>query len=174
MAQKYIVRLGDEIKEIEVEDGPSGSKVRIDGEWHDVRMEQIGNSSLFTLVIDNEPTEIFAEERATGYDLVIGFDRYVVDVHPADAGTLARLNQELRAAASGGEWAVLSPMSGVVVDIFVQPDQQVNEGDMLIIIEAMKMNNELRAQRTGVVSAVHVEKGQRVEPGVALLTLAQP
>lgn len=174
MAQKYIVRLGDEIKEIEVEDGLAGSKVRIDGEWHDVRMEQIGNSPLFTLVIDNEPSEIFAEERTTGYDLVIGFDRYVVDVHLANAGTLARLNQELLAAASVGEWAVLSPMSGVVVDVFVQPDQQVNEGDLLIIIEAMKMNNELRAQRTGVVSAVHVEKGQRVEPGVALLTLAQP
>ena len=171
MAQKYLVRLGEEIKELEIEDGPDGLRVQIDSTWHDVRLERIGASSLFNLVINNEPHELFAEERSGGYDLVIGFDRYLVEVEQARAGAAARLGQRAAAAASG-EVAVVSPMSGLVVDVYVSAGDAVEQGDVLLIIEAMKMNNELRAQRQGTVKEVYVSKGQRVEPGTALLMLA--
>ncbi|HZP26604.1 MAG TPA: biotin/lipoyl-containing protein [Dehalococcoidia bacterium] len=171
MAQKYLVRLGDEIKELELEDTPAGIRVLIDDAWHEVRLERIGSSPLFTLVVDNKPYELFAEERSGGYDLVIGFDRYLVEVEAARAGAAARLGQRA-AAEAGGEVGVVSPMSGVVVEVYVSAGDSVEQGDVLLIIEAMKMNNELRAQRQGTVREVYVSKGQRVEPGTALLVLA--
>jgi biotin carboxyl carrier protein len=172
MAEKYLVRLGMELKEVEVEDGPDGLRVRIDGEWHSARMEPVGESSLYALLIDDHPHELFAVERAEGYDIVIGWDRYAVAVGspgrrqpPPAAGS-----QTLEEHPAGG-WVVLSPMTGVVVEVFVKPGDGVAEGDVLMVIEAMKMNNELRAQVAGTVSEVYVQEGRRVEPGMSLLVL---
>jgi biotin carboxyl carrier protein len=62
-------------------------------------------------------------------------------------------------------------MTGVVVDVYAKAGDKVVEGDVLMVIEAMKMNNELRAQRAGTVREVYVKEGQRVEPGTPLLVL---
>lgn len=62
-------------------------------------------------------------------------------------------------------------MTGVVVEVYAKAGDAVAEGDVLMLIEAMKMNNELRAQREGTVREVHVQVGQRVEPGMSLLVL---
>jgi biotin carboxyl carrier protein len=70
-----------------------------------------------------------------------------------------------------GGWMVLSPMTGVVVDVYAKAGDKVVEGNVLMVIEAMKMNNELRAQRAGTVREVYVKEGQRVEPGTPLLVL---
>ena len=79
-------------------------------------------------------------------------------------------NQTLEVRPAGG-WVVLSPMTGVVVEVYVKVGDDVAKGDVLMIIEAMKMNNELRAQRAGSVGDLHVQAGQRVESGMSLLAL---
>jgi len=111
-------------------------------------------------------------ERAEGYDIVIGWDRYSVGVNARDrrAPPAPPGEQTLEEHPAGG-WAVLSPMTGVVVEVYVKAGDAVAEGDVLIVIEAMKMNNEMRAQRAGTVREVHVQAGQRVEPGMSLLVL---
>ncbi len=68
--------------------------------------------------------------------------------------------------------AVLAPMHGVVVEIPVAPGDSVAEGQVVAIVEAMKMMNEIRAHRAGSVAAVHVEKGATVEAETPLLSLA--
>ena len=172
MAEKYLVRLGQELKQVEVDDGPDGLRVRINDKWHHARLEQIGQSALYTLLIDGRPHELFAVERAEGYDIVIGWDRYSVAV-----GTQDRREPPAPPASStleehpAGGWIVLSPMTGVVVDVYAKAGDNVVEGDVLMVIEAMKMNNELRAQRAGAVREVYVKEGQRVESGTPLLVL---
>ena len=172
MAEKFLVRLGYELKEVEVDDGPEGLRVRINGEWHEARLEQVGQSSLYALLIDDQPHELFAVERAEGYDIVIGWDRYSVGVNTRDrrAPPPPAGDQTLEEHPAGG-WAVLSPMTGVVVEVYAKAGDAVAEGDVLMVIEAMKMNNELRAQGAGTVREVHVQVGQRVEPGMSLLVL---
>lgn len=175
MAQKYLVRLGDEVKEVEVEEGPSGLRVRFNDQWHQARLEQLGQSFLYALVIDDRPRELFALERAGGFDIVIGPDRFPVAVEgrgrrlppPLPAG-----RQPVERPAEEGGWVLLSPMTGAIVDIYVSEGDTVAAGDLLMLIEAMKMNNELRAQRPGSVRSLYVERGQRVEQGSALLLLA--
>jgi acetyl-CoA/propionyl-CoA carboxylase biotin carboxyl carrier protein len=67
---------------------------------------------------------------------------------------------------------VIAPMPGVVVDIPVGAGDEVAEGQVVAVIEAMKMMNEIRAHRPGAVAAVHVQKGATVEANTPLLTLA--
>jgi acetyl-CoA/propionyl-CoA carboxylase biotin carboxyl carrier protein len=77
-----------------------------------------------------------------------------------------------RARASSGN-DVRSPMHGLVVEIGVSPGDDVAEGQVVAVIEAMKMMNEIRAPRAGRVTAVHASAGSTVESGSALVTLAQ-
>jgi len=69
---------------------------------------------------------------------------------------------------------VRAPMPGLVVRIEVAEGQQVDAGAGLVVVEAMKMENELRAPRPGMVQTVHVAVGQAVEKGASLVTLASP
>lgn len=176
MAEKYLVRLGRDLYQVEVEEGPQGLRAALDGRWHRLRLEQVGvgEPPLYLLEVDGRPYEAFAEPRAGGYEVTIGFRRYAVHVQPAWAGRppLPVPEAEGWQPAAGGGWLVVSPMSGVVQEVQVAPGQQVREGQVLLVIESMKMNNELRAQHGGSVREVYVAPGQRVEPGQALLLLA--
>ena len=72
---------------------------------------------------------------------------------------------------SAGE-AVKSPMPGNILKINVAQGQQVKEGDVLIILEAMKMENEIVATKSGTVAQIAVTKGQVVETGTPLVIIA--
>ena len=74
-------------------------------------------------------------------------------------------------AAGGGDAEITSVMPGVVKEVLVAADEPVEAGQPLLILEAMKMENEIRAPRQGVVGAIHVEAGQAVEKGAALVSL---
>jgi acetyl-CoA/propionyl-CoA carboxylase biotin carboxyl carrier protein len=73
-------------------------------------------------------------------------------------------------SASGND--VVSPMHGVVVEMKVAPGDAVAEGQVVAIVEAMKMMNEIRAHKPGTASAVHAKAGDTVEAHAALVTIA--
>ena len=75
------------------------------------------------------------------------------------------------AGLAAGE-VVKSPMPGNVLKINVTPGQKVNEGDVLLILEAMKMENEVVSTKTGTVAQIVVEKGAVVETGSPLVVVA--
>lgn len=169
-----MMRLGDTLQEVEVEEGPKGLRVRINNRWHTISMKQIGDTSLFSLIVDNRPHDFFAEERSGGFDIVIGSQRYSV-LQEAREKRVPSLAARAPAAepAEAADWLVLSPMMGIVRQVEVSRGDTVKAGDVLVVIEAMKMNNDLKAQRPGRVEAVYVSPGERVEQGRALLLLAQ-
>ena len=72
--------------------------------------------------------------------------------------------------AAGGE-PVKSPMPGTIVDVPVKAGQAVKAGDVLVILEAMKMENEIKAGRDATVASVAVSKGESVDTGAVLVTL---
>ncbi len=73
-------------------------------------------------------------------------------------------------AVSGND--IVSPMHGVIVELKVAPGDAVNDGQVVAIIEAMKMMNEVRAHKAGAVSAIHGAAGSTIESGGAIVTLA--
>ena len=76
-----------------------------------------------------------------------------------------------RAAAPAGAGTVTSPMPGTILDVKVSAGQAVKEGDLLMILEAMKMENEIFAPCAGTVSSVAVAKGAAVNPGDTLCVI---
>ena len=108
------------------------------------------------------------ERRGTYTIWVDGF-RHEVDA--LDERT--RAIQDLAAAASGprGPAPLVAPMPGLIVRVSVAAGQAVTAGMGLVVMEAMKMENELRASAAGTVKAVHVQPGQAVEKGMVLVEL---
>jgi biotin carboxyl carrier protein len=81
-------------------------------------------------------------------------------------------------AGSGGAGAgggvLSSPMPGKIVKLLVKPGDPVQEGQTLLVMEAMKMQNELKTTTSGTVTTVHVQEGATVETGAALITVVAP
>ena len=80
---------------------------------------------------------------------------------------------ELKSTPSSDEEEVHAPLSGNIWKILVNPNQSVNEGDTLVVLEAMKMETEIKAARSGVVTNISVKEGDSVTVGQVLLSLAQ-
>lgn len=75
------------------------------------------------------------------------------------------------AAPAAGAEVISSPMPGTIVNTMVSAGQVVKKGDVLVVLEAMKMENEIMAPHDATVAAVHVNKGDSVESGTALVSL---
>ena len=83
-----------------------------------------------------------------------------------------KLNAGRRPAAlPDGEFAVKAPIPGLVVKVLAEEGDEVDEGQSLLILEAMKMENELRSPKAGVVKKIEVTPGQRVEQNSILIVL---
>lgn len=74
---------------------------------------------------------------------------------------------------SEGVWRLPSPLTGVVMEVLVAPGNPVGRGQVLLVVEAMKMLNELRSRVAGVVSRVLVAERERVEIGQPLVEIAE-
>jgi biotin carboxyl carrier protein len=70
-----------------------------------------------------------------------------------------------------GEIVIKAPMPGVVIDVLVSKGQTVERGDILVILESMKMQNEFKAPRAGQVHAIRVAPGDKVEQNAAMITM---
>ena len=103
----------------------------------------------------------------TQYDITLE----VLEGEAAAAPKAAPAPAAPKAASAGGQ-SVAAPMPGTILAVNVKPGQAVKKGDVLIMLEAMKMENEFMAPVDGTVGAVNVTKGQSVQSGDVLLTLA--
>ena len=90
---------------------------------------------------------------------------------PAAAPVAAAPAAPAAAGAATGAADVTCPMPGTIVDIKVKAGDAVKAGDVLVIFEAMKMENEIQAAADGTVAAVYVNKGDSVESGQVLLAM---
>lgn len=164
---KYIV----DGNEYEVAAGP-GSVV-VDGREFPVAIDR--KSGFMTVTVGDRPIQVMLGERE-GDDTTVLVDSRVYRVR-----TEGRAKPQ-RAAVSAPKapptargplppGGVGAPMTGRVLRIAVEAGQSVAEGDLLLVLEAMKMENEIRASHAGKVAQVAVEAGQRVQQGGLLVVV---
>ncbi|EGQ8390127.1 oxaloacetate decarboxylase subunit alpha [Vibrio cholerae] len=103
------------------------------------------------------------------YDVEVGPQGQFTSVVPA--GQKAALKPTVATTTQGAE-AVAAPLAGTIFKIQVEQGDEVAEGDVLIVLEAMKMETEIRAARSGVIQELHVKEGDSVRVGASLLSLA--
>jgi acetyl-CoA/propionyl-CoA carboxylase biotin carboxyl carrier protein len=99
--------------------------------------------------------------------------RVTVD-EPPWAGLVRRRRSRREALATIGSGAVTSPMQGTVLKVDVADGDAVTEGQVICVVEAMKMENEIAAPRDGIVSALGVITGQAVGSGQLICTIMEP
>ena len=90
----------------------------------------------------------------------------------AAAAPAAQAEAPAAAPAAGAGQAVKAPLPGTITDIRVQVGQQVSAGDIVLVLEAMKMQNNIEAEASGKISAIMVKQGDSVMEGTVLLTIA--
>jgi len=169
MAEKYVVRDPDAESDYEIERSVEGIRVRRAGEsaWKTVELQPIGDSRLYLLMVDNHPTELYLERRRGGAIATIGRHAFDFDVEPWRLQSSSRAGRQ----EAGGPRRIVAPMTGSIVEVRCAVGQEVQAGDVLLVIESMKMNNELRSPAAGTVEAVPVAPGQRVKAGEVLVAL---
>ena len=167
----YNLKLGDQEHELEVEEHDGHFRVRLGRKWYPLELQQVGEGARYSLLLNRRPYDVFAEESPHGYHIVIGSRLFAITTPGPARARRAGGPADVEAPAEAGEWVLSSPMAGVVQEVLVQPGDEVEAGQVVMVVEAMKMQNDLHARRAGTVKAVYVSVGQRVEQGAPLLVL---
>ncbi len=147
---------------------PSGAlEAHLDGRKIDVDVVPLGaqlsvrvNGQVVDLTTEGSPPEMGA--------VASGHRSYV----RVESERMRSAERAKKSAVAGGEKIVKSPMPGRVVKVLVSKGDVVEAGHGLVVLEAMKMENEVRARATATVAEVHVAPGTTVEGGAKLVTFA--
>ena len=159
-AVKYYFEHEGSFQEILLEHVEGSIRVESEGESQEFRTRFVRNKS--ELEVAHEGFKRCAvTQTAKGFWVTVGGETLF----------LPMTRTKPRKRASGGGGAPTSPMPGVVVRVEVAPDQQVEEGDALVVVEAMKMEHVIRAAFTGTITNVLVSAGDRVDGGQELIQL---
>jgi biotin carboxyl carrier protein len=164
---KYFVTVNGEEHEVLLD----GHGVHIDGRDVAAHVADVEGTPVRLVTIGDSVHRVVARPGARRGEYTLWFDghRYVVDALDERARTIREL-AGVRAAASGPA-PLVAPMPGLIVRVNVQPGDQVTPGQGLVVMEAMKMENELRAPGAGRVKEVRVTAGTVVEKGAVLLEM---
>ncbi len=164
---KYVTTVGDTEYTVEILDK---DQVLLNGKLMQVNFEAISGQPVYSLVIDGKSYEAYVYEGEDQLQVLLLGHQYPAQVED-------ERERRLRAAAGGGpaeagEFQLRAPMPGLVVSVPVEEGQDVEKGQVLLVLESMKMQNELKSPRAGKVGRVRVKPGQSVEQRQVLLVVA--
>jgi biotin carboxyl carrier protein len=166
---RLLANVGGVTHTIEVEegDGPGLVRVTVDDREYVVDIT-VPSPGLYVLLANERVFSTFVSLRRGRREVQIGSWTSSVEIGPAQG----RRPSTRAATSASGRQEITAPMSGRIVQVLVQNDQMVQEGESLIIIEAMKMETEIRAVAPGQVKEIQVQAGMAVEAGQLLLVVA--
>lgn len=163
---KYVTTVGDREFLVEIIDE---RHISIDGKTYEVDFVSVSGQPVYSLIADGKSHEAYVRESEEGWQVLLRGRLYPVKVED-------EREKRLRAAAGGGvaetgEFHLKAPMPGLVVAVPVEEGQQVKKGQVLLILESMKMQNELKSPRDGTVNRIKVRAGESVEQKQPLLSV---
>ncbi|MFN8421877.1 MAG: biotin/lipoyl-containing protein [Anaerolineae bacterium] len=147
-------------------------EIIVDGESVAVDIMSIDGENLYSLLVDGVSYDLHVERREGLYTVIIEGDRYTVDVGDAHLKELIAMSR--RGHEEHGGAVIKAPMPGLVVKVLVAAGDAVAADQPVAILEAMKMENELRNPAAGVVKQVNIAPGQTVNMDDVLIVIAPP
>ena len=164
---KYQVTVGAQ----EVDVLLHGGVATVDGVSTEVRLSEVEGTPVRMVTIGDEVHRVVARKGATRGKFTLWIDGFRFEAEALDERT--RAIRALSGAVAGptGPAPLIAPMPGMIIRVAVQVGDVVQPGQSLVVMEAMKMENELRAIAAGTVKAVLAQPGAAVEKGAVLLEL---
>lgn len=163
---KYVTTIDGKEFVIEVVDE---RHVRVGDRLLPVDFQSVSGQPVYSLIVDGKSYESFVYQGDEDWEVLLRGRQFQVKVED-------EREKRLKAAAGGGvveggEFHLKAPMPGLVVAISVSEGQEVKKGQVLVILESMKMQNELKSPRDGTISHIKVKAGESVEQKQILLNL---
>ena len=165
---KYRVVVEGRVFEIEVE---SGGRVWVNRRPLSVDLGRIDGLPLYSLLVDNRSYEAHVDLEETGECRVVVAGRLYRPCLREDRGLSAEKAGRHRV---DGPTRICAPLPGLLVEVRVKEGQRVEDGDVVAVLESMKMHMELRTSQPGVVSALRAAAGQEVAQGDVLAVIDCP
>ena len=163
---RYYVRIGERERELEVD----GDSVTVDGATVRAHLEELPGVPMQLASIDGTVHRLIAQRVERGvYDISIDGYRFTVEALDERARVIRELSGAGRKVVAAGH--LKAPMPGLIVRVNVKEGDQVRSGQGLVVMEAMKMENELRATASATVKKVVIGPGSAVEKGALLLEM---
>jgi biotin carboxyl carrier protein len=165
---RFQIEVGGRVRDVRIESQGNGLAVTLDGSAVDVEVRPVsdGRWSLRFPGTGRQHDVVVARGRNGDLDVLVGGFRVPARIRPEGRGGK-------RSARSGdAPGRVVAPMPGKVVKLLVRPGDHVTARQGVIVVEAMKMENELRAGRDGVVREVLVTEGASVDAGTPLVVIS--
>jgi biotin carboxyl carrier protein len=173
LPRRFAVKIDGKVRVVDLEIDNGATSIRVDGVEIGFGLEQ-AEPGVWVLRRGSE--QVLAHVDGSSGKLVVelrrpGFDPAIVGAEVSDARR-ARIAPPPRAAADGtAPVTIRSPIPGRVVKLAARAGDRVAIGQTVVVVEAMKMENELRAPRAATVAQVHCAEGAAVEGGQDLVTL---
>jgi pyruvate carboxylase subunit B len=164
---RYLVRIGKQTLTISEIDRNKG-QARVEGRVVGFDFQHV-RSSLYSLIIDGEVFTAHLESDSGAEEIAAGPHIFRAEVEDERAAILRQLAAGETSAA--GTVEVKAPMPGLIVRFAVQKGDPVKKGQSLVVIEAMKMENDIKSPANGIVAALHVTERTAVEKNAKLITL---
>lgn len=162
----YVASIGEREFLVEIIDE---NHVLVDGKPYQVDFEPIKDQPIYSLLVDGHSYEGFVYPAEKAWQVLLYGRSYPVLVEQ-------EMERRLRMASGSrvsekAEIHIKAPMPGLVVAVPIKEGQEVERGQVLILLESMKMQNELRAPRSGAISRLLTQAGERVEQNQTLLSI---
>ncbi len=164
---KYIAIVDDQEFTIDVN---REGEVTVNGTTYAVDIQGVGSDNLYSLIMDGRSYDVFIDERDEDFLVVMWGGIFEVKVEDERTRRLAGLRRG--PVAPVGEVLIKAPMPGVVVKVPIGEGQPVETGDIVVVLESMKMQNEFKSPRPGVVRTVRVKAGDKVDQNQIMLTIS--
>lgn len=163
---RYIATVEDKQFIVEIIDE---KHVSVDGKVYEVDFESVSGQPVYSLIVDGKSHEGYVAQADDNWQVLLRGRLFPITVED-------EREKRLRSAAGGGvaetgEFHLRAPMPGLVVAIPVEEGQSILKGQVLLILESMKMQNELKAPRDGIVGRIRVKPGETVEQKQTLLSI---
>lgn len=164
---KYIVTVDGRRVEVDL----AGDRATVDGRELPVSLRDVPGTPVRLVMLGDDVHRVVVRRREGRGRYVLWLDGYTYEVEAFDERTQHIRDLTAQSSRPAGPAPLIAPMPGLVVRVSVGAGDEVAAGQGLVVMEAMKMENELRAPGAGRVKTVHVAAGTAVEKGALLIEL---
>ena len=162
---KYITTINNKEFAVEINDD---NQITIDGKVIEVDFESVSGQPVYSLLIDGKSYEGYVYPDENNWQVLLRgqlFQAIVEDEREK------RLRAASGSVSEDGEFHLKAPMPGLIVSIPVSEGDTITKGQVLLILESMKMQNELKSPKDGIIHRIKIKPGEKVEQKQTLLSV---